>query len=908
MDFEFDPQNFIAGLLAGWGSAFILYQARHILGAIRESVTERRETAQRYATRSAEGRYVGELIRFCEANHLAGATIELSKVLVEPRFIPLPRLATPPDDDPVRDPFRVVPRIHDHPDLHAPYNVDAATIEELSNGDRAVVLVGLPGSGRTTALQAIALWSLEAIDFKPPRDMIQERIESEEAALKSDVRADRIKQRMALEERARERLAEEQGEEYVAAMEGKKAFVPLFKRQMPVYVHLANVNPDPAEFGRNVDPAEPLVRAVQYQSGYVTSKTLPTKLYNRLNRGQALVLLDGFDNLSPAEQQRRLPWLQAFLKEYRKNVIIVAAPVNGYGTFTKMGFTPVFLRPWNDVAAHECAEHWANHWSRITGVRRRDNVRPPDMLIEIGKTKNRGLSPMEIALKLRAVYTGELREGGDPLTWFDLYLKAIGMTEALQPQAALAAALQLDEGYITTARLQEVLSGKRPTRAIAPARSINVDELFKADESDEDLDALFNADLPASELPDPDEKESKPDKKETAQATQLLKALERMGLITRYRGGRYLFRYAPLTAYLAAMTLDPATLRERAFDPTWDLTLTYGAGQLAIDDAAQALLDETPDLLHADLMRVAHWLIYSPAESKWRAPLLDRLGTLFNAPNQFPLLRERVAAALISTRDRNVLSVFQRGLRHTDAHVRRLACLALGALQDDSAIKAIANLLGDPDQEVQIAATLALGAIDTESALEEMTLALTSGNEQLQRAAAEAFAAIPKEGYPVLYDAIHSDDIGLRRAAVFGLRRVRTPWALIEIYRIFLEDQQWYVRSAAQQAFIDMQDNTNVSLRGYPAITQIEWLQEYVEEVGEQGQAPDTALVKVLNEATPTLQAVSAQAIGQLGLADKLDELYAALLHDDPMVRTAAHRGLADLQLQLGESLPAPAA
>jgi HEAT repeat protein len=63
----------------------------------------------------------------------------------------------------------------------------------------------------------------------------------------------------------------------------------------------------------------------------------------------------------------------------------------------------------------------------------------------------------------------------------------------------------------------------------------------------------------------------------------------------------------------------------------------------------------------------------------------------------------------------------------------------------------------------------------------------------------------------------------------------------------------------------------------------------------------------MLQEGSPTLQAVSAFAIGQLGLADKLDELYATLLHDDDGVRTAAHRGLAALQQRLGDALPAPA-
>ena len=99
---------------------------------------------------------------------------------------------------------------------------------------------------------------------------------------------------------------------------------------------------------------------------------------------------------------------------------------------------------------------------------------------------------------------------------------------------------------------------------------------------------------------------------------------------------------------------------------------------------------------------------------------------------------------------------------------------------------------------------MALGAIGTEDALQPMVQALTGGSEQLRQTMAEAFAAMPEEGYPTLYDAVTEEDFMLRRAAIFGLRRLRTTWALVAIYRAFLEDEQWYVRSAAQQAFQEL--------------------------------------------------------------------------------------------------------
>ncbi len=143
---------------------------------------------------------------------------------------------------------------------------------------------------------------------------------------------------------------------------------------------------------------------------------------------------------------------------------------------------------------------------------------------------------------------------------------------------------------------------------------------------------------------------------------------------------------------------------------------------------------------------------------------------------------------------------------------------------------------------MQLAAGMALGAIGTEDALQAMIAALTSGAEQLRQAMAEALAAMPEEGYPTLYEAVTHEDFLLRRAAIFGLRRLRTTWALVAIYRAFLEDEQWYVRSAAQQAFQELTYGRTESLTSpYPKVEEIEWLQVWAARRGENIPVGDGA-------------------------------------------------------------------
>jgi HEAT repeat protein len=887
MDFQFEPRNFLLGLLGGWATAFAVYQARGILGAVRQSVSERRETAQRYATRSAEGRYVGELQKLCQSSHLAGASLPLTEIVVEPRFIAPAPFAAPPDEEANRDPFNIIPHVHDFPALHSGYNLQTLSIEDLGRGERALALLGLPGSGRTTALQTIALWSLSQVDFRPPKDAIQLQLEAEEASLKADERAERIKARVALAERARERLAEEQGQEVAQVrdpglQDSRRSDVPLLKRLLPIYIDLGYVLPELEALGRRADPAEPLVRAVQMQYGGVTAKVIPRKLYEFLNRGAALVLIDGFDDLSVFDRQRISVWLRAFVSEYRRNFIIVSGPASGYDTLSRTGLTPIFMRPWNDVLSDNAANLWADRWLKIANQRREG--RPADSVVAQAKAQIRGLSAFDAMTVLRGIYAGDLAindEAGEDnedeirvslSEALRMHLKGLGLSDEVIAQAANAASIQMEEGLFDEERLQKVALARAGTDVNADTKA-------------------------ASRL--------------NQAQSQLIKTLENARLIQRYQDGRWRFRHSRIAAYLASLTLqtaDVVTLRDKGRRPEWLWAFAYAAGHMAIEPAVQARLEQPPDVMYDSVLSMAHWLATNPDDASWRNTVLKQFDNLLNLPNQFSALRERAAAALVTSRDPAAVNIFRRALRSADADIRLLGCLGLGATRDPLGVEPLRLALNDTDSRVQLAATLANGPIATDESMEQLAVILTQRSEALQRAAAETFAALPTEGYPVLYEAVTGEDLGMRRAAVWGLGRVPAPWAIISIYRVFLEDPQWYVRSAAQQVFIDMQEN-DIMLRAYPTAGKINWLRDWVETQGEDVgvRSPEEALGIALHDDDPALNALSAQAISQLGLVDQTEALYAALRSHDPAVRSAAFRALGTMQQRIGTSLPAPA-
>lgn len=879
----FDVENFGLGLLAGWGSALGVYLARRQIGGIFGFAAQQASSARSYATSSADHRYINELVQFCQTTHLGGAKVPLKTILIEPHFLPAPAFAAPSSDDVPPSVFDLVPRVADHPYLLAPYNVESMKIEELAAGSRHLTLLGQPGSGRTTALLAIALWSLDQVEFPTPLDPVQRRLEEEEAVLSDKDRAGRIKERMLIAERARERLAEQRGEQVEESLPDQFSF----KHLLPVYVHLANVEPNAAEFDQAIDPAEPLVRAVQFQVGTVTARTVAQNLYRRLNNGQVLLLIDGFDDLPQTAQASRLAWLRAFVQTYGNNFIIVTGPASGYGALTRVvGLTPIFLRPWSQEEGHLLADKWAEAWQTIRGTARKPAPMPEASLIARAKVRSFALSPVDLTLKIWATYANDVETAGFE-GWLRAYIARLLPADQplgiVLPQLIQAAALQIESGFITQATLEAVM-GIQPRTP------------------------------PASEaLGEADSKGNSPQKVEDSSAYgKLLATLRWSGLLTAFKGDRFRFNHSFIAAYLASLTLKDisgAVLEQRSTQAAWSQVIAYAATHMPIDAAVRSRMETPADLLHTHLLDTARWLGYIETNVPWRAGLMRQLGNLFVAPTQFPLIRERVASALITTRDPNASAIFKQGLRHADAQVRLLAALGLGALKAEDALLDLNTLLDDKEVPVQIAAGLALGAIGTDQAYHAMVEALMSNESRVQQAVAEAFAAIPDEGYPILYDAIAHEEMSVRRAAVFGLRRLRTPWALIAIYRAFLEDQQWYVRSAAQQAFTEMHDRQGGGPVSYPESKNIPWLLAWAAEHGQGVPSSEVAnqlLLRVLQEGEPSARILSAEALGQLGMADTAKPLYTALCDRSAELRNKAHRALGELQLQLGRGLPHP--
>ncbi|MCU0475740.1 MAG: HEAT repeat domain-containing protein [Anaerolineae bacterium] len=750
------------------------------------------------------------------------------------------------------------------------------------------------------------------------------RLRAAEENLDAKAKLEQQRIRMSFEQRAYDRLREIHEEE--AKNRGAEALGARqspYQRMLPILVHLSDLYP--TRFGRTLDPAEPLVRALQQQTHPRTAKILPRRLYPRLENGGVLVLLDGFDSLTPARQAEVGGWLAAFRDQYDGNGLVVTGDVRGSGLLTGAGMTPIYLRPWDDQDTVQAAQKWAVAWPDIAHTGRgRPTAKPldPAPLLEALDGGGRGLTPAQIIAKL---WAGARGVAGRPTSvWGAEVLKAFGLTDDLLSLATRAAVLEHDEGVITPSRLTELamnlpvgsapLTEPDPVEAAAPPRD---------SDPNDDLDSLFGDARPSTppapaKTPAPpaasglSTEDARAAQKLNRQHAQQLLGLFKRGLLIE-AGEGYLFRHS-LTRHLlvawAWRDAPDAALVARSQEPRSNEVLMYLAGLRSVEAAVEARLRQVPDVRYSHLTDTARWLAFQEGKPAWRERVLRLLGAGFGASAQFPALRERLASALIGSRDPDARKVFDKSLNAPDAVTRRVSALAAGALRDGDVLSQLNKALrSDVDEDVKLAAVAACLAIGPDG-YEQVGIALTTGKEFLRQMAAESLALLPDVGYETLYEAIREEDVDVRRAAVFGLGRLRTEWSAIEVYRVFLDDTQWYVRSAAQTVISDLQDSPQIGLlRRPPAIENVDWLRDWVSGFGARMSEinPEDALMEMLHASDPSMQPVAAQATAQLGLTHRVASLYAVLQDLEPVVRDSAQRALIDIELMTGQALPAPA-
>jgi hypothetical protein len=683
-----DWPSLFAGILLGAALLYLFYRFRPRLREIRDSSVNRVQETQAWVRAGVEKRFQAESGRYVARYHLGKPWATLEEIFVPPLLLDGPPVAEPdgPPQPATGQLIYLWPELAAHIAIPPPAT---HTLSELLRNGRRVILSAPAGWGKTTLLAYCAHLCAEAA---PGND--------------------------------------------------HDFLLPT----LPLFVHLAELKLPAGED----DPAAPLAAALQQRSTPLTATGLGSLVRQKLAAGDALLLLDGWDELAPGQQENPAFWLQQLLERYPTTRIFAATAATGYGPLLSLEFTLSGLAPWRARQAVALGEKWAG----LTA-----SARPP----QLERYWQPGDDPLTATLRLWQQLSPSTGRRAEPLMERTLRLVA---PEKVESPGLAGAAIDFWRRLARQLLVEERLS-------------LTAAEVQK--QAEEALAA----------------------NKVSGQGAPLLQALAESGLFRQWPGGSASFLSPVWRDYLAAADLAAnrqiETVTQKLREPYWREAVRFYVGRAGESNLSTSLLQaQRVDPWCDELFRVASWLPETPPEGEWRRQTLIQLGRLIVDPNLPRPLRQRAVAAITHSGDPGALALLRQLLQRTDSDLRQVAAAALGSIDPELSVPLLEQMLKDQEMPVRLAAVHSLGWQNSRRGEQALLTALLSGDESVSRAAAQALACNGGDAWDVLADAARDEMPTVRRAAAHGLGLVGNTWAREELHRLE-RDPEWAVQSAATQ-------------------------------------------------------------------------------------------------------------
>jgi HEAT repeat protein len=839
-----DPISFGIGVVVGILFTWLLSRIRPLWQQLRENVKEQRIAAQTRRTSGLEDNHRRLTLRRAQGMHLAASLFSLDEILQEPRLL-APPARVEPGVIPIQEDIisQTLPYMPAFPELAAIYRAPTLSMQQAVEGGSNIVIVGAAGMGKTVALAHLA---------------------SLAANLKIRLNAN---------------------EEPDA---------------VPYLYHVADLQ---LPFDSSKDPVNIIVNAASERAPVLDLRRLPGFIQQTFKTGNALLLVDGFDELDPQSQKDVVDWFKALMSAYPKVRIVTTGCVNQLNGLIGIGFSPLALIGWDASKNARFIHQWGELWSRTVALESWAQTGPeqidPILLNTWLLLDNNDLSPFELTLKVWGAYAGD-SVGPRVLDSIATHVRR------LAPSGTPVAALEL-------LAMQVILTCQPifdPRKARAWVKQYDIVEDTPIDSAETMTKTAEGIDVPLTESQKIRIKKSKAG--EAVPTYGLLSKMVDSGLLVSHLNNKMRFLHPVLNGYLSGQAIgDNDADTTLLAQPDWDgknLSLRYLAARGDASAVADIMLKQSDIPLHAQAFAVARWLRDAPKEAVWRAKVFGALLTILQAEGQPTALRGQAMAAFVVSGDPGAATLFRQLLGSRSFELLPLAALGSGAMRDPKAVDALEEILQAPSGAVRRATCLALVAIGTEKSLEAVARALLQGDEELRRSAAEALANDPADGHAMLKEGATLADIMLRRAVVHGLARIDQPWAVETLQRMQVQDDQWAVRNLANQ-YLEQMTNIDPRIpRKLKAPSESPWLIEFAGKQGmgipRGGPATDILLnaYKVGDTeerlaALPYLKRVATEGI--------IGALYNGIYGEDPEVREASFYALEEIAAN-GINIPHP--
>jgi HEAT repeat protein len=815
-----DPISFLAGFATATLIWFVAGRARPLLEEMRQNFKEQRAQAQTRKASTVEENHRRLILRRAQGMHLAAQIFSLDEILQEPKALTPPAPVEPGLPPRFEDVVtQTLPYLPGWPEIAAVYQPHTLTLPQALAGDSNLVIIGQPGAGKTVALAHLA--SL--------------------AANRSDI-------------------------------------LGSLQNHVPFYFHIADLNL-PARDPKNI--LEPIIEAAAENAPVFDAGKIPQFVQSAFKAGAALLLVDGYDEVTPDEQSLVSEFFKLLLKTHPETRIVTTGAPEHLDGLIGLGFVPLALCGWSEEANQKFVEDWGDLWSRTVALETSAQTGPepvdPLLINAWLGSQSLNLSPLELTLKVWGAHAGD----------------SLGphVLESIATHIRRIAPLNTPVAALETLAMQAIVSAAPvfdPRKAREWVKSFEVAEETPEGES---------AQSPEGEAQgvNPDTKTKKNVEKVSTPTSGLLGKMTASGLLVSYPNNRMRFIHPVFAGYLAGHALTTFNANETLLNqPDWSgkfLTMRFIAAHGDATRLVQAILDNSRLPIHRPLFAAARWLRDAPRNAPWRGRMFGALAAILQTEGIPLSLRGQAMAAFVYSGDPNAAALFRQFITSNSFELVHLAILGAGAVRDVKALKILESALQAPSLSVKRAACMALAALNTIESLEVAAHALLNGEEDIRRAAGEALANDPVEGHAMLKDGITINDILLRRAVVYGLGRVKEDWALDLLKQVQIEDDQWVVRNAATEV-IEMRTHVDgYSPMRLKAPSDTPWLIEFAAKKGvgiSPGVPATDILIVALKGEDPDARLAALRFLKHTPQDVVVRAIYEAMRKDDPELRETA--------------------
>jgi len=831
-----DPLSFIAGFASATVIWFLFGRARPLIAEMRESLKEQREQAKSRKTTSVEENHRRLTLRRAQGMHLAAQLFALEEIIQEPSVLTPPAPVEPGGATRYEDVVtQTLPYMPAWPEIAAIYRPHTLTLPQALAGDTNIVIIGQPGTGKTVALAHLA-----------------------------SLAANRSEKLGALQD-----------------------FVPF-------HFHVADLSL-PVQDPKNV--LNIVSNAASENAPMFDVGKIPAFVQSVFKSGQALLLVDGYDEITPDEQILVAEFFKHLLKMYPKIRIVTTGAPEYLNGLIPLGFVPLALCTWTEETNQTFVKQWSELWSRTVMMEAWAQSGPeqvdPLLINSWLGSESLNLSPFELTLKVWGAYAGDSL-GPHILDTIATHIRRLA--PANTPIAALE-----------TLAMQVVISA---APVFDPRKAREWVKSFEVTEETPEGEPAQGQEEEAKEDTKP--RKGKKVEKVSTPNTGLLGKMSSSGLLISYPNNRMRFAHPVLAGYLAGHALTNYNAEESLLNqPDWSgkyLAMRFIAAHGDASRLVQAMLEFSRLPMHRPLFAAARWLRDAPRNAAWRGKMFGTLAAILQTEGIPLSLRGQAMAAFVYSNDPSAATLFRQFAASSSFELVHLAILGVGAVRDTKSLKTLEGALNAPSLAVKRAACMALAAINTNESLEIAAHALLNGEEDVRRAAGEALANDPNEGHAMLRDGITINDILLRRAVIYGLGRVREEWATDLLKKVQIEDEQWVVRNAATEV-LEMRAHGEAFAPMKPkAPHETPWLVEFAAKkgIGVSPGVPATDILLVaLKEDDPDVRLAALQFLKYTPQDVVLKQMYEAMNKDDPELREATFHVLWELGAA-GVKLPHP--